>query len=112
MLLEVEKRFSYHRVFAVPSRATNTPRFRACLAQLLFTPWDCSHSARSSNDGQADALQCERMVALQLAFAFFNGNLAQEANFEHWCTGCCESEEASLKKAGCARLRLLKIIIE
>eukprot|EP00435_Cladocopium_sp_Y103_P049034 s1427_g14.t1 len=100
MLVELENRFSYHRVFAVPARATNSSRFRSCLAQLLWTPWDCSRLAQASNgDGGAHALQTERMVNLQLAFAFFNGNLADGSKFEHWCTGCCESEEASLEKA-------------
>ena len=100
MLVEVEKRFSYHRVFAVPARATNSSRFRSCLAQLLWTPWDCSRLVQASDaDGRANALQTERMVNLQLAFAFFNGNLADGTKFEHWCTGCCENEQASLQKA-------------
>eukprot|EP00435_Cladocopium_sp_Y103_P041057 s1039_g11.t1 len=98
MLVELEKRFAYSRVFAVPSRATNSSKFRACLAQLLFTPWDVS----KSEDGQLPI--SEKMLNWKEVFQFFNGDLADEASWQHWCTGCCNDRQASLEKAGGRKL--------
>ena len=94
MLVELEKRFVYSKVFAVPSRTTNSAKYRACLSQLLFTPWDVSRSASGSVSHGT-----EKMVNWQLVFSFFNGDLMNESRWEHWCTGCCSDEAASLAKA-------------
>ena len=95
MLVELERRFFYSSVFAVPSRSTNSARYRACLSQLLFTPWDVSSAA-----GDAVPRSREKMTSWQLAFGFFNGDLMNEMRWEHWCTGCCSDEASSLAKAG------------
>ena len=97
MLVELQRRFAYHRVFAVPSRATNSRNFRRSLARLLWEPWDPS---RQVTIGEASARQSEKMVNWQNVFAFFNGNLQDEDNWEHWCTGCCSDRDTSLEKAG------------
>ena len=88
MMLELERRFRFHRQFAIPSKPATSAKFRACMAELLWTPWD-------------PALTTEKMTNLQHLFNFFNGNLLDTQNWEHWCRGpqCCKDAASSLQKA-------------
>ena len=98
MVLECERRFCFRRSFAIPSRPTTSTKFRAALAQLLWTPWDPS---KEVSEEAARILQQEKMSNWQLTFAFFNGNLTDPDKWEHWCPGphCCRDEQHSLAKA-------------
>lgn len=93
MQTELVKRYRFHRVFAIPSRPTNSAKFRANLAELVFGAWDVSTEDPSSCS--TDRLH------LHLLFQHFNGDLRSEDCWEHWCIGphCCEDADASLRKA-------------
>eukprot|EP00435_Cladocopium_sp_Y103_P068084 s157_g31.t1 len=96
MQQELKKRYRFHRVFAIPSRATNSAKFRANLTELIYGSWDVSVVA-------LEVLSTSSSVRLNLHHLFhhFNGNLKSEDSWEHWCTGpdCCKDADDSLRKA-------------
>ena len=92
MQSELEKRYRYHRVFAIPSRRANGSRFRNALTDLLLGNW-----VTSLDSSNAD--QTPFQIQIRKLLQHFNGDITQSDEWEHWCNGCCASREDGLQKA-------------
>ena len=95
MLQEFHKRYSYRRVFAIPARSTTSSRFRNNLLQLLCGNWDVSDAAAAAEQPETNP----RLDHVKRIFDHLKGDLTQSTTYEHWCCGCCSSEDEARQKA-------------
>jgi hypothetical protein len=85
--LELPIRFRYHAGQPPPAMLVTSDAFRTGLIKLLVGVWD-GHEIDTTNE-----------KIIQDAFNFFNGNLADEDCWDHWCCGCHKSKQEALNEA-------------
>ena len=91
----LESRFTYCRGGIPPGTERSSPAFRQQLLSLLTGHWDFEEASTVKHQG------------LATLFNFFNGDLAREDKWFHFCQGCCENKQDALNKASCLHCQIL-----
>lgn len=82
----LSERFVFRRGPIPPGTERSSPEFRHRLLQLLTGHWDFEEPSTVKHE------------ALTTLFSFFNGDLAKETQWFHYCQGCCASKQDAINK--------------
>lgn len=93
MKLLLQRRFVFRANAMPPASQLTSATSRRSLLCLLTETW------RGEDDDANLEIGKRKAAAVQACLDFFNGDLLNQQQWTHYCSGCCSGREESLQKA-------------